>query len=78
MAENLKNIVIYKEEVGGQTQDGRVGGPGVCISSQLGHLPYAGGGPQHPRGWEEPPSNWVGCQGSKGGGEVEAGWDQCP
>ena len=51
---------------GGWSQDGRVGGCGVQVSPQLGHLPDAGGGPRHPRGWEEPPSDQVGCQGTEG------------
>ena len=55
-----------------------VGRHGVRISPQLGHLPVAGGGPQRPRRREEHLSDWVGHGGSEGGGEVEAGQDQCP
>ena len=50
-----------------------MGGCGICVSPQLGHLPDAGGGPQCPRRWEEPPSNWVG-RGGKGGGTRSGGW----
>lgn len=38
----------------------------------------AGGGPQHPRRWGEPPREPIGCGGTEGRGEVEAGQDQCP
>ena len=56
--------------MGGQSQDGGVGGCTVHVSSQLGHLPDAGGGPQHPRGEEEPPRDQVRC----GGGRGEERW----
>lgn len=60
----------------GQSQDGSVGRCRVHDSPQLGRLPNAGGGPRHPRRWEEPPSNRVGRWGIEGWGEVEAGQDQ--
>ena len=60
--------------IGGRSQDGRVGGRGVCISPQLGHLPEAGGGPLLPGRWEEPPSKWVGdgveVRGRRSGGQM--------
>ena len=62
--------VVFKTNFYRQSQDGGVGGCGVRVSPQLGHLPDAGGGPWHPRGQEEPPSNWTGCGGEWGeGGE---------
>ena len=65
--------------MGRQTQDGGVGGRRVRISSQLGHLPDAGGGARHPRVWEEPPKDKVEHgRGSEGGGEVEVEWDWHP
>ena len=51
---------------------------GVCVSPQLGCLLDAGGGPQHPRRWEEPPSELGGHGGTGGGGVVEARQDQHP
>ena len=44
-----------------------MGGCGVCLSSQLGHLPDTGGGPWRPRRQEEPLSDQVECGGEWGG-----------
>ena len=65
-------------ELGGQSQDGVLRRHGVCVSSQLGQLPGTGGGPRTPKGTGRRPSDWVGCWGEGGAGEVEAGWDQRP
>ena len=49
----MYNFCIYKilkDTTEGRSQDGRVGGHGVHISSQLGHLRGAGGGPRTPQG----------------------------
>ena len=62
----------------GQSQDGGVGRHRVRVSPQLGCLPDAGGEPQHPRRWEEPPSKPVRCGGTEEGREVEAEQDQHP
>ena len=41
--ETFSKEKIYESR--NRSQDGSVGGCGVCISLQLGHLPDAGGGP---------------------------------
>ena len=45
----------------GRSQDGVLGGRGICVSSQLGHLPGTGGGPWTPEGTGGTPSDRVGC-----------------
>ena len=45
---------------GGQSQDAVLGGCGIRISSQLGHLPGTGGGPRTPKGAGGAPSDRVG------------------
>ena len=63
----------------GWSQDGRPGGCGVRVSSQLGHLPGTGGGPWTPKGVGGTPERlgrtWGGVD---GGGEVEVGWEAGP
>ena len=53
----LEKTIIQKDTC--RSQDGGVGRHWVSISPQLGCLPAAGGGPWHPRNWEEPPSELV-------------------
>ena len=61
---SLKKFSSYtlclKKLLEGRSQDGRLGGCGICLSAQLGHLPGTGRGPQTPRGTGGTPSNWVG------------------
>ena len=45
---------------GGQSQDGRLEGHGIHVSTQLGHLPGTGGGPQTRKGMGGTPSDQVG------------------
>ena len=45
----------------GRSQDGVLGGCGVRVSAQLGHLPGPGGGPRTPKGTEGTSSDCVGC-----------------
>ena len=52
-------VLKKKEILGWGTQDGLLGGCGICISSQLGHLPGTGGGPWTPKGTGGTPSNWL-------------------
>ena len=47
---------VLKERDQGRSQDGVVGGHGIRVSSQLGHLPGTGGGLGTPKGTEEPPA----------------------
>ena len=70
-------VILYarfKNYCRGQSQDGGVGGCGVHISSQLGHLSDTGGEPQHPRGQEKSPSDLVGYseegRGKRSGGRM--------
>ena len=44
----------------GRSQDGVLGGLGIHVSSQLGHLPGTGEGPQTPKGTGRTPSDQVG------------------
>ena len=69
-----------KRVYGGRSQDGGLGGHGIRVSAQLGHLPGTGGGPRTPKGTGGTPSDRVGrgWGGSEGRGEVEAGWDWHP
>ena len=46
--------------MGGQNQDGILGGRGIRVSSQLGHLPATGGGPLTHKGTGGTPSDWEG------------------
>ena len=41
------------------SQDGILGGCGIRVSSQLGHLPGTSGGPQTPKGMGGTPSDWL-------------------
>ena len=50
---------LYKLTSGGRSQDGVLGGCGIHVSSQLGHLPGTGGGPRTPKGTGGTPSDWV-------------------
>ena len=43
----------------GQSQDGGLGGHRIRVSTQLGHLPGTGGGPQTPKGTGGTPSDWL-------------------
>ena len=45
---------------GAHSQDGVLGGRGIQVSSQLGHLPGTGGGPETPKGTGGTPSDRVG------------------
>ena len=58
----------------GRSQDGRVGVRGVCISSQLGHLPGTGGGPWTPKGMggtpKQPGRTWGEGVGRRSGGQT--------
>ena len=56
----VENTEKYIKEKGGQSQDGILGGRGIRVSSQLGHLPGTGGGPRTPKGMGGTPSDWVG------------------
>ena len=38
-------------------QGGRLGGCGICVSAELGHLPFTGGGPRTPKGMGGSPSD---------------------
>ena len=62
--------------MGGQSEDGVLGGRGIHVSSQLGHLPGTGGGPWTPKGMGGTPSDQVG-HGALGGvkGEEKQRWD---
>ena len=53
--------------LGGRSQDGILGGCGIRVSSQLGHLPGTSGGPRTPKQVGGTPSDWVG-RGSLGEG----------
>ena len=44
----------------GRNQDGILGEYGICVSSQLGHLPGTSGGPRTPKGMGGTPSNQIG------------------
>ena len=50
----------YYRIMGGQNQDGILGGRGIRVSSQLGHLPATGGGPLTHKGTGGTPSDWEG------------------
>ena len=54
------NEPIYKTETEGRSQDGVLGGHGIRVSSQLGHLPDTGWGPLTPKGTGGTPSDRVG------------------
>lgn len=62
----------------GWRQDCGLGGCGIHILAQPGHLPGTSGAPWTPKGMEGTPSNWVGRElwgGSERGGKVKAGRD---
>lgn len=83
---------IFKEKnslISLQIEDGRVGGCGICVSSQLQHecigailtehlLGARVGDLKHLREWEESLHNQVGRGRERGGRKVEARWDRCP
>lgn len=83
---------IFKEKnslISLQIEDGRVGGCGVCVSSQLQHecigailtehlLGARVGDLKHLREWEESLHNQLGRGGERGGRKVEARQDRCP
>ena len=59
----------------GWSQDGILGGCGIHVSEQPGHLPGTSGAPWTPKGTEETHSNWVGW-GLWGGVKGEEKWRQ--
>ena len=58
-----------------RSQDGGLGGCGIHVSAQLGHLPDTGGGPRTPKKTGGTPSDWVG-HGACGGVRGEEKWRQ--
>ena len=54
-------FIDLKSQFFGGSQDGRVGGRSIHVSTQLGRLPGTGGGPQTPKGRGGIPSDLVGC-----------------
>ena len=54
--------VVYQcaQEERSTGQDGKLGGRGIHVSTQLGHLSGTSGGPRTPKGMGGTPRNWVG------------------
>ena len=70
-----RNGTIERRLGEGQSQDGILGGYGIRVSAQLGHLPGTSGGPRTPKGTGGTPSNQVG-RGTLQGVRREEKWRQ--
>ena len=56
----LEKVSIKRHRIlEGRSQDGVLGGHRIRVSSQLGHLPGTGWGPQTPKGTGGAPSDWL-------------------
>ena len=81
----VSNTDSIKSVKRGRSQDDVLGGCGICVSSQLGHIPGTRGGPWTPKGTGGTPSDWAGrgvwgeCRGRRSGGgtgvvPLRSGW----
>ena len=79
IAKTWKQPRAHQEKIGlrrcgvGRSQDGGLGGHGIRISAQLGHLPGTGGGPRTSKRMGGTPSDWV-EPGAWGGVREEEKW----